>query len=322
MAHSVSVIIPAHNEEGMIEKSLGEILKLDYPNVEVLVCLDGCTDDTEHVVSDVVSRYKTTDKKVIIIKNKERLGKAATIMKLLKAATGEIILLNDADWKLVSNKEEFDRLIECFDNPKVGGVHLGTTLSFLENVEQASNIKSTLYLGNAWSCILTTRYQRERFTKNINGKLYADKDKIEYPFMLDVFKRNLIDNVHTTCDDGEFTYQILQKGYEVRVVEEDSYPRFEDMNRILTVKDVMKTKIRGEAGRKLLAKEVNANFGKFYFEIFIYMLFNIFKVNTLRAKIGLLAWICLTVISVIASKLLIQRSYSAKEMWSMRVGRE
>jgi glycosyltransferase involved in cell wall biosynthesis len=319
MTHTVSVIIPAHNEEKMIEKSLGKILKLDYPNVEVLVCLDGCTDGTERVVSDVVSKYKTT-KKVIIIKNKERLGKAATIMKLLKAATGEIIILNDADWKLVSNKEEFSRLIECFDNPKVGGVHLGTTLSFIENIERTANIKSTLYLGNAWSCILTTRYQKEKFTKNINGTLYADKNKMLYPFMIDIFIKDLVENVHTTCDDGEFTYQILQKGYEVAVLEE-GYPRFEDMNRILTVKDVTKTKIRGEAGRKILAKEIDAKFSKFYFEVFIYMLSNILKVKTLRAKIGLLAWISLTVISLGLSKLWIRRSFSAKELWSIKVRR-
>ena len=321
MAHSVSVIIPAHNEEKMIEKSLGEILKLDYPNVEVLVCLDGCTDDTERVVNGLISKYKTPDKKVIIIKNKERLGKAATIMKLLEAATGEIIILNDADWKLISNKEEFYRLIECFDNPKVGAVHLGTTLGFLENVERATNIKSILYLGNAWSCILTTRYQKERFTKNINGRLYADKNKMLYPFMIDIFRKNLIENIHTTCDDGEFTFKILRKGYEVAILEK-GYPRFEDMNRTLGITDVIKTKIRGEVGRKLLAKEVNAKFENVYFKIFIYMLFNIFKVKTLRAKVGLLAWICLTVISLAISKLLIRKSYSAKEMWSMRVGRE
>lgn len=322
MTHSVSVIIPAHDEEKMIGKSLREVLKLDYLNIEVLVCLDGCTDGTEHVVNGVIGKHKTPDKKVIIIKNKERLGKAATIMKLLNAATGEIIILNDADWKLVSNKEEFNRLVECFDNPKVGGVHLGTTLSFLENVEQASNIKSTLYLGNAWSCILATRYQRERFTKNINGTLYADKNKMLYPFMIDIFRKDLIKDIHTTCDDGEFTYQILQKGFEVRVVEEDGYPRFEDMNRRLTVKDVMKTKIRGEAGRKILAKEIDARFSKFYFKIFIYMLSNIFKVKTLRAKIGLLTWLCLTLISLVISKQLIRSSHSAKEMWSMKVRRE
>jgi len=306
----------------MIGKSLGAVLKLDYPNLEILVCLDGCTDNTERVVNDTVSRYKTADKKVRIFKNKERLGKATAIMKLLKAATGEIIILNDADWKFVADKEELDKLIECFDDPKVGGVHIGTTLGSLEDAENASKIKSILYLGNAWACILTTKYQIERFTKHINGKLYVDGDKMEYPFTIDIFRRDLINNVRTTCDDSEFTYQILRKGYEVQVVAEEGYPRFEDMNRILTFKDIIKTKIRGEAGRNMLAREFNTSFSKFYFKIPIYMLFNLSKVKTLRSKIGLLAWICLTIISVVASKLLIRKNRSTKEMWGMRVRRE
>lgn len=306
----------------MIGKSLVEILKLDYNNLEILVCLDGCTDGTERVVNDTINKYKTTDKRVLILKNKERLGKAATIMKLLKTATGEIIVLNDADWKFLANKEEFDKLIRCFDDPKVGGVHIGTTLGFLENAENASKLKSTLYLGNAWACIFITKYQIERFTKRINGKLYVDKDKMGFPFEIDIFRKELIGDIHTTCDDSEFSYQILRKGYEVQVVIEEGYPRFEDMNRILTFKDVIKTKIRGEAGRKLLTKEFNANFVTFYFKISMYMLFNIFRVKTSRAKIGLLAWIYLTIISVVASKLLIRRSRSTRVMWSMKVRRE
>jgi len=319
MLNKVSVIIPAHNEEKMIAESLRTVLMLDYPDLEVIICLDGCTDDTEYVVNDVIGKYKT-NKRVTILKNNKRLGKATTIMRLLKVATGEIIILNDADWKFVTNNEKFDKLINIFDNPNIGGVHLGTTLGFVGDLKRASNIKSILYLGNAWSCILITKYQKEKFTKKIDGVLYADKNKMIYPFMIDIFRKNIIDNINTPCDDGEFTDQILHKGYELVVLEE-GYPVFEDMNRILTVDDVIKTKIRGAKGRDLLESKPNMKQNKFYFLIFPYILLNIFEVKPMRAKIGLLAWIFLTIISLLFKSLLLQNNYSDKELWKMKVRR-
>jgi len=324
MISKVSVIIPAHNEEKMIGRSLKEILRLEYPSIEIIICLDGCTDNTERITNDLISKYNIKNKKIIIIKNKKRLGKAATIMKLIKKSTGKIIILNDADWRFVSNKKKFDKLIKCFEDPKIGGIHLGTTFGFLKDLKQSSNINSILYLGNAWACILVTKYQIERFTKRINDELYADKNKMLYPFMIDIFRKKLINNIQTPCDDAEFTYQILQKGYELRIITNKNYPRFEDMNRTLTIQDTIKTKIRGEAGRKKLKKdkEIKTNLNKFYLTIFPYILLNINKVKTLKAKIGVLAWLCLTIISLILSNLSSLEDYSSRKLWEMKVERK
>lgn len=127
MVIKVSFIIPAHNEEKMIDKSLGALLKLNYTDMEITICLDGCADDTESVINSTITKYNILNKQIKIIKNSERMGKAATIMKLLKASTGKIIILNDAEWEFKATHEEFLKLINSFDDPKIGGVHIGTT---------------------------------------------------------------------------------------------------------------------------------------------------------------------------------------------------
>src|SRR3989338_2176024 len=43
---SVSVIIPAYNEEETIEKTLKSVLKSDYPDFEVIIIDDGSSDNT------------------------------------------------------------------------------------------------------------------------------------------------------------------------------------------------------------------------------------------------------------------------------------
>ena len=50
----LSFLIPAHNEEKIISKTLNNLINLPYENYEVLVGLDGCTDRTE----EIVKRFK------------------------------------------------------------------------------------------------------------------------------------------------------------------------------------------------------------------------------------------------------------------------
>ena len=52
---SISILIPAHNEEKVIEHTLKAILSLDYPHdmYEILVINDGSTDCTGQIIEDI-----------------------------------------------------------------------------------------------------------------------------------------------------------------------------------------------------------------------------------------------------------------------------
>jgi len=88
---SVSVLVPAYNEERTIVASLQSILASDYPDFEVIVINDGSTDRTEAELQSLLK-----DRRLHYI-NKENGGKASALNLGLAQARGEIVLFTDAD---------------------------------------------------------------------------------------------------------------------------------------------------------------------------------------------------------------------------------
>lgn len=90
----ISVIIPAHNEEKTILRTLKSVSDLDYPKnkLEVIVINDGSKDKTEEVIRNYIKGKFNF--KLISHKN---MGKAASMNKALKIAKGEFFACLDAD---------------------------------------------------------------------------------------------------------------------------------------------------------------------------------------------------------------------------------
>jgi len=90
----ITIMVPAHNEEVMIEQTLQYLMdELNYVNYEVLVIDDGSTDETPEILARLMKRYENL-RVVRIEKNK---GKAHAFNIGLAFAKGEFILSNDAD---------------------------------------------------------------------------------------------------------------------------------------------------------------------------------------------------------------------------------
>jgi glycosyltransferase involved in cell wall biosynthesis len=84
----VSIVIPAHNEERYIEKTLSHIKKQSYKNIEVIVVDDGSTDNTKGIAR------KYADK---IIKLKKRKGVSYARNAGAKISRGNLLVFLDAD---------------------------------------------------------------------------------------------------------------------------------------------------------------------------------------------------------------------------------
>ena len=108
----LSIIIPAHNEE----KRIGRTLKsyLDYfknKNLEIVVVVNNCNDDTLKIVKNF--------KKVKYLDFKEAIGKGGAIIEGFKIAKGNLIGFIDADmatspdsfYDLVKNIKDYDGVI-------------------------------------------------------------------------------------------------------------------------------------------------------------------------------------------------------------------
>lgn len=95
---SLSVLIPARNEEAVIRSCVQSLLEQEYPgSLEILVLDDRSEDDTARIVSEIAA----TDSRVKLLSGGELLpgwkGKPNALRQLATAATGEILLLTDAD---------------------------------------------------------------------------------------------------------------------------------------------------------------------------------------------------------------------------------
>ena len=95
---SVSVIIAARNEEANLYDCLESVTNQTYPLslYEIIVIDDASTDGTETIYNDFIKRYSNI--KSIRVKNDTIIrGKANALAQGIEAATGEIILITDAD---------------------------------------------------------------------------------------------------------------------------------------------------------------------------------------------------------------------------------
>lgn len=97
---SVTILIPAHNEEKVIYTSLCNILNLNYPKdlVQIIVINDFSTDGTGRELNKIKKDYPKR-KIHLITTNKENgaQGKANALNLALKEAKGEWICVFDAD---------------------------------------------------------------------------------------------------------------------------------------------------------------------------------------------------------------------------------
>ena len=93
--HSVSVVIPAYNEEKRIRKTLSEVttfLDENFSDYELILVDDGSTDST----LEVAKEFATTPNKIKIISNPHS-GKGYTVKTGILKANKDYILFSDAD---------------------------------------------------------------------------------------------------------------------------------------------------------------------------------------------------------------------------------
>jgi biofilm PGA synthesis N-glycosyltransferase PgaC len=108
---SVSILIPAFNEQETILDAVGGALAQDYPDFEVIVIDDGSTDLTPYLVAKTEAS---------LVRHGRNKGKAAALNSGLAAARGEVIVTNDADGYL--DPMALRHLVVPLADPTIGAV--------------------------------------------------------------------------------------------------------------------------------------------------------------------------------------------------------
>jgi cellulose synthase/poly-beta-1,6-N-acetylglucosamine synthase-like glycosyltransferase len=118
----VTIQLPLYNEKYVVERLIEETLKIDYPRELLQIqILDDSTDETHPFTEALVSRLQALGHPIEYRHRSNRYGyKAGALQEGLKTATGDFIVVFDADF--LPPPDFLNRTIHYFTDPKVGVV--------------------------------------------------------------------------------------------------------------------------------------------------------------------------------------------------------
>ena len=164
----LSVIIPVYNEERSVEAILHKVFSV-VPRKEVIVINDCSSDRTKERINAVEAQFRAKPEAFPYMQNfrvvhKERNeGKGAAIRTAVPLATGDVVLIQDADLEV--NPDEYPRLLEPFEIHKAdivfgsrfqmaGTRRVFKTHRYLANrfLTILSNLLSGMYITDMETC--------------------------------------------------------------------------------------------------------------------------------------------------------------------------
>ena len=190
----VSIIVPAYNEELVVERTIRSLLASNYTKYEIIVVDDGSQDDTSKVVADKFGSEPRV--RLFTVAN---AGKAAALNTGLRHARGELIIALDAD--TLFDPQTVGALAHRFYDQDLGAI--------------AGNAK----VGNRVN--LVTRWQALEYitSQNMDRRAFASLNCITVvPGAVGAWRKDLLVEVggfpsDTLAEDQDLTLRIRRLGY-------------------------------------------------------------------------------------------------------------
>ncbi|MFH1855702.1 MAG: glycosyltransferase family 2 protein [Candidatus Omnitrophota bacterium] len=176
MEQSVTLIIPAHNEESVIGEKIKNVFSLDYAKgkMEILLILDGCTDKTKTIAE------KFSGERIKIIEQNPRKGKMAALNLAVSQARGEIVVFTDAD--VILDTQAIKYLVENFKDKKIGCV--GGELIYVSSGESLVEAGENLYFK--YDKFLRDKESKMGTLLVVSGSIYAMRKSLFVPIREDL----------------------------------------------------------------------------------------------------------------------------------------
>jgi peptidoglycan-N-acetylglucosamine deacetylase len=196
---AVAVLVPAFNEEKVIERTVRSVLDSDYENLRVIVIDDGSKDTTLEVTRSAF-KNEIADGRVTVL-TKANSGKADALDFGMEQVTEEIFVGIDAD--TIIAPDAVSKLVPHFSNPKVGAI--------------AGNAK----VGNRVN--LWTRWQALEYitSQNFERRALNTMNAVSVvPGAIGAWRTAAVREVggyhhDTVAEDADLTMALLQAGYWV-----------------------------------------------------------------------------------------------------------
>jgi cellulose synthase/poly-beta-1,6-N-acetylglucosamine synthase-like glycosyltransferase len=203
---TVSVLIPARNEEKVIRRILQRMIELTYPKekLEVIVIDDASTDATSEITEEIAKEHNYI--KVVHRSLKEGgKGKPAALNHGLKYVKGEIVCCFDSDY--YPQRDILEKLIGCFKDPRVGAVQGRITV-----LNEPNTLMTRLVALER-----TGGYRVDQFARDSLGLIP------QFGGTVGGFRRSLIESLggwdaSMLAEDTDLTFKAYLAGYKIRYV--------------------------------------------------------------------------------------------------------
>ena len=211
--NKISILIPVYNEKNTLQEILKQVEAVDFGLVKEIILIDDfSTDGTKELYKDL--NYK-------ILYHEKNMGKGAALRTGFNAATGDIIIIQDAD--LEYNPADYKPLVELIKKDEADVVY-GSRLADTRNQGKFLLLS---YLANVTLSFMT---------RILYGTFLTDMETCYKAFRADFIKGITIESNRFDFEP-EITAKILKKKARFREIPISYNARQESEGKKITWKD-------------------------------------------------------------------------------------
>jgi len=190
----LSIVMPVYNEEKTLIEILKKVKSLDIDK-EIIIVDDGSTDKTKEILKTI------NNKDIKIFFHNKNQGKGAAIRTGLSHATGDAIVIQDAD--LEYNPNEFYNMLDILKQEEYDVIYGSRMIGKLTGFKIRSH-----YLGNKILSLVTTALYFNKIT--------------DMETCYKMFKKEVVEGMQLKSNsfniEPEITAKILKRGYKIKEI--------------------------------------------------------------------------------------------------------